>query len=109
MQIETQTRNGATVLTATGELDGGSSLLLRAAAEEACTSPGAELVLDLRGLTFMDSSGVRALVQIADRFRDTGATVRLIVNRKLAQKFALTGIGEAIPWTEEAPEQPGEG
>ncbi len=108
MQIDTHTLRGATVLTAIGELDSASGPALRAAAQEACTSPQAEVVLDLRGVTFMDSSGVRALVQIANRYRDIGATVRLVANRKLAQKFALTGIGEAISWTEEMPEISGE-
>lgn len=104
MQIDTQMQNGVTVLTAAGELDAGTGPMLRDAALLACTSPDADVVLDLSGVTFIDSSGVRALVQIGTGYREAGASVRLLTNRKLAQKFALTGIGEAIPWTEQASE-----
>jgi anti-anti-sigma factor len=59
--VTVEERNGHRVVTATGELD----LATAAGLEEAVVPPvseGRHVVLDLRGLEFMDSSGVRVIV-----------------------------------------------
>jgi anti-anti-sigma factor len=53
---------GATRLTLRGELDLGTAAQLERALAEA----GEDVVLDLRGLTFMDSTGVRLLLEAAE-------------------------------------------
>ena len=62
-------------------------------------------VVDMRGITFMDSSGLRALV-IADR-RARAAGIRLIVVRGSAEVtglLELTGIAERLELVDTAPE-----
>jgi anti-anti-sigma factor len=54
---------GATRLTLRGELDLGTAAQLESALAEA----GDDVLLDLRGLTFMDSTGVRVLLEAAER------------------------------------------
>jgi anti-anti-sigma factor len=53
------------VLALEGELDMSSAELLLSHAEAG--DPGRDLVLELSGLRFMDSSGLRAILQIAHR------------------------------------------
>jgi anti-anti-sigma factor len=53
---------GTCRLTLRGELDLGTAEQL----ERALADAGDDVVLDLRGLTFMDSTGVRMLLEAAD-------------------------------------------
>jgi anti-anti-sigma factor len=53
---------GATRLTLRGELDLGTAAQL----ERALADADGDVVLDLRGLTFMDSTGVRVLLEAAE-------------------------------------------
>jgi anti-sigma B factor antagonist len=76
-------------LTAFGELD------LAAAPELAELLLGAQtdamlVVLDLRGLTFMDSGGVHVILRAAQRARRTGR--RLVVVRGQGQVERLLGL-----------------
>ena len=53
-------------------------------------------VLDLRGLTFVDSFGVRALLNVAARARDAQRSVRVIVGaspiRRVLELFAASEV-----------------
>ncbi len=53
---------GGTVIVARGDLDYGASDRFRACVERALTPPPGALHLDLRLVTFVDSSGIGALV-----------------------------------------------
>ena len=53
---------GASLLTLRGELDLATAEQL----EQALAEAGDEVLLDLRGLTFMDSTGVRGLLEAAE-------------------------------------------
>jgi anti-anti-sigma factor len=60
-----------TVVRAEGELDLASCGRLRAAVEQALTS-GAGVLLDLRALSFCDSSGLRLLLGLSAEARQQG-------------------------------------
>lgn len=66
----------STVLVLEGELDIGVKERARAVFEQACDTR--VVVADLRGLTFMDSTGIHLLFEARDRCRATGRTFRLI-------------------------------
>ncbi|MFF4324577.1 STAS domain-containing protein [Streptomyces sp. NPDC001568] len=56
-------RGGVRVVTCAGEFDADTQGLLRAACETACTAPEVvRLVLDVRGVTFADSSFLNLLL-----------------------------------------------
>ena len=61
-----------TRITPSGELDIASAPEFESAIAEATAEPGAELILDLRELTFMDSTGLRALAQTNARADEAG-------------------------------------
>jgi anti-anti-sigma factor len=61
-------------------------------------------VLDLRGLTFIDSSGLRALIMADQRVRDDGG--RVIVVRgpdRVNQVMEVTGVARQIELVDEPP------
>lgn len=66
-----------TVLTVSGEIDRDSTHVLGTAAEEALRSGITRLVLDLREVTFCDSSGLKTFVQLHRLAADLGASLRL--------------------------------
>lgn len=85
-------RVGATpVLTASGEIDLASAPALEAAISEAMTPPPDQVVIDLLGITFMDSSGIGALVSAKQD--NPGTEVTLVVSGGVVQKLIdITGL-----------------
>ena len=92
----------ATVL-AHGELDLATAPLLRARLQ-AAVQEGKDLVADLRGVSFMDSTGLQVLMQIDDAssqdgFRWTilasGAVMRVVELAVLEDRLPVRRPGEA--------------
>jgi anti-sigma B factor antagonist len=85
-----------------GELDIGAAqeaedVLRRVEADGAPT-----LTIDLRGLTFMDSTGLRMLVAADKRSREAGRTLRIIRGPAPVQRILdLTGLGDRLPIVDE--------
>lgn len=94
----------ARVLRLAGELDlAGVDLFERMVETELGAGPGT-VALDLRELTFMDSSGLRALV-MADR-RVKGAGGHLVVVRpagSVERVLALTDVSERLELVDDVP------
>jgi anti-anti-sigma factor len=66
------------VVTVRGELDVATNPLLRAALAELVAAPGVPcVVVDLGGVTFIDSAGVHALVEASRRLRGRGGELVL--------------------------------
>jgi len=83
-----------------GELDLGSAEQLERALAEA----GDEVLLDLSGLTFMDSTGVRVLLEAAER---GGPGLRMVPPRDGDARVAIdeTGIAPLLPLVGEGAEE----
>jgi anti-sigma B factor antagonist len=83
------------VLALAGELDLASLPAVAAPLDDVLGRPAQPVVLDLAGLTFLDSSGVALLVRIANHFgqvrtRAAGEPVRRVIEvLGLADRFGL--------------------
>ena len=88
-----------------GELDLATAGRLRAALDDAAPQPA---VVDLRGLTFMDSTGVRTLLQASEDAARTGWDLRFVmpVDGEARTTLAETGIDGILPLAD-APGGPG--
>jgi anti-anti-sigma factor len=76
-----------------GELDAGSRGLLAAQLDELWESGWTEVVVDLRELTFMDSSGVHLLLQHHRRAAEAGARFAIIDGQPcVARTLQLCGV-----------------
>jgi anti-anti-sigma factor len=71
------TETGAVLLTVEGVLDMATSDRLRAVAEKALREGARDLVLDLAGVGFIDSTGVGALVAVRNLAIDREAALTL--------------------------------
>jgi anti-anti-sigma factor len=87
---------GATRLTLRGELDLGSAAQL----ERALADADGDVVLDLRGLTFMDSTGVRVLLEAAE---SGGPDLRIVPPASGDARVTIdeAGIAPLLPLAEE--------
>jgi anti-sigma B factor antagonist len=93
------TRNGAlAVIAATGELDLSGAALLQAELERLEAEPElGTLALDLRGLEFMDSSGLRLVVLADMRAREAGRRFVLVRGAETVHRvFEITRMSERL-------------
>jgi anti-anti-sigma factor len=75
---------------------------LEAAITRLCTAGALEIELDLRGLTFIDSQGLRAILAARETCVGHRAEYFLIPGDHPAQRrlFEVTGMLDLLPWRE---------
>ena len=97
-------QNGAsTQIAPAGELDIATTPALEQAIAEATATPGTVLVLDLRELTFMDSTGLRTLAQTNARAEEDGFELKIWRgSRQIERVLEISGLGALLP-LEDAP------
>jgi anti-sigma B factor antagonist len=102
LTLETKQDGEIAVIVLAGELDlAGASTLER---ELGLLQAGA-LVVDLRGLEFMDSSGLRAIVTSAQRAQGAGRRFALIPGAaQVMRVFDITRMRERLEFVAEAEE-----
>ena len=103
--VDEHNEAGATILAVAGELDLRTSPKLEEALGRAFDS-GAELViLDLRQIEFMDSTGLRVLQSAHQRAHDTGRRFALVRGADQVERvLTLTGVRELLTVVD-APEE----
>ncbi len=89
------------ILTIAGELDLNTATRLAQRVEEALREEVSLLTLDLSNLTFMDSSGLRLLIELNRRADDEAWTFALVPSRHESTNMVLrlTGADTALPFT----------
>jgi anti-sigma B factor antagonist len=92
-----QRRHDVTIVQPHGELDIATAETLRAALDG--IEPVGRLVLDLRGLSFIDSTGLHLLVELHLRAQRDGFPLTLIAPEAPAGKaIQLTGLDQTLPF-----------
>ena len=92
-------RNGTSARIApAGELDIATAPELEQAIADVARNGAAELVLDLRGLTFMDSTGLRMLLQTNAQAAEQGFELSIWRgSRQIDKLFSVTGLDDLLP------------
>ena len=81
-----------------GELDIVTAPQLEQAISEGTAEAVPELVLDLRELTFMDSTGLRTLAQANQRTQQAGTTLSIWRGpRQIERVLEISGLGPLLP------------
>ena len=92
---------GGVVVTPRGELDMATQGELRAALEEA-TAAGA-VTLDLGRLLFLDTSGLRLVLETAEHSRRDGFTFAVLPGSPAVQRlFEVAGVVDLVPFSDRA-------
>lgn len=93
--IEVLTTGDQARIVARGEIDIITEQALRAAAASAMTSaPGGRIVVDLQQVSFMDSSGLRALLHSRDAAEAAGTEFRItaVAEGAVQRLFKAAGV-----------------
>lgn len=86
---------------AEGELDLSTTPLLESALLAAEATDAKSITLDINGVTFIDSTGLRALIEADMRSRSDGARLRLTRGSPQARRlFALAAVEELLPFVD---------
>ena len=97
LTIEVRHEQGYAIVTAAGEIDISTATKLRECLFELAAS-GRPLVADLDQVSFIDSTGLAALVGTAKRAAAHGGSLHAVCARpKTRQLFRLTGLDCRIP------------
>ena len=96
-RVETQTTGRLITLTVTGELDLVSSPVLERELEKAYGSDADVILIDLRRLAFMDSTGLHLLVKAHQRAEESGRRLALTRGGEQVQRLIdLTGVADVV-------------
>jgi anti-sigma B factor antagonist len=98
LYIRARNEKGAWTLELDGELDASTAQLLEQQLRLAEGAAAHSITVDLRGLDFMDSTGVRVLLEAQDRI-GPGGRLRILPGPRAVHKvFRLTGTEGALPF-----------
>jgi anti-anti-sigma factor len=87
---------GETMVTVIGEID----LATTPQVQKAVARYKSRVVLDLRKVEFIDSTGIRMLIQEKKRLVAAGSDLRLLVNPTVRRLVELTGVDEILQMDE---------
>lgn len=101
-EVEIGGEGTAPTVRVAGDLDMAAAPRMRAVLGEMQGSGTSEVIIDLRGLTFLDSTGLSALLGAELAGRDGQAPVRFIRgNDRVHRVFELTRMDERVQWLSE--------
>lgn len=105
-QIEVQGNTGdAVVVAVKGELDLASSPSLSEELQRAREAGAALVILDLRELVFMDSTGLSVVVRAHQNAVESGRRFAVVRGGKQVQRLlSLTGVGDRLTVVDEPDE-----
>lgn len=98
LQLREYTAQGTVTLSLTGELDIATSHLLEEAAERLGDQEAAEVLLDLSGVSFIDTTGLRAILACKERFQTADRDFWVLSAPPQARRtFQLCGMLDQLP------------
>jgi anti-sigma B factor antagonist len=96
-RVEVRNQGAAAVIAVSGELDLASSPTLQEELERVSSSDAKLLIIDLRELDFMDSTGLSVLVRAHQRAEEQGRQLAMVKGPQQVQRLlSLTGVGDRL-------------
>jgi anti-anti-sigma factor len=102
IELDTRLEDGVAVIALRGELDIAATTALDDAVLAAADEPATQgIVIDLSGLDFMDSSGLRAIAMAQQRLDGQGVRFALVRGGDPVHRvFEITRMTERLPWVD---------
>jgi anti-sigma B factor antagonist len=102
MALEVETRpadNGVTVLAPTGRLDIAGAAALKEAIGEAVKNAPPKVVIDMEGVSFVDSTGLGSVIAALKQIRNSQGELRLAApNQQVRVVLELTTLDRVFPY-----------
>jgi anti-anti-sigma factor len=100
LDVDVRREGARTIVAPSGEIDLGTAGLLRSALQR--SREGGPVVLDLAGVTFMDSVGLGLVIEEHRRAEREGGDFRLRRGSEKVQRlFEMTGLAPRLRWDED--------
>jgi anti-anti-sigma factor len=102
MSLEIQSRqadNGATIVAPTGRLDVAGAPTLKEAISEALKNGTPKVILDMEGVSFVDSTGLGSVIAALKQIRSSQGDLRLAApNQQVRVVLELTTLDRVFPY-----------
>lgn len=97
IHVSTELRSDTAIVTVAGEVDAHTAGDVRTAVE-AVIGPRSRVVVDLTGVTFLDSTGLGVFVTALKHLREQQGSLDLVITSpRVLKVFELTGLDVVIP------------
>lgn len=97
MDITTSESPVGTVVAVTGELDVFTAPVLEQELQACIESGKADIVVDLTGVDFLDSTGLGVMVKALKWAREAGGGLRVVATEeRITKVFTITGLDEVM-------------
>jgi anti-sigma B factor antagonist len=101
-RIEEREDRGVPVIAVIGEIDVATAPQLRECLHGVIANGQSTVVLDLLGVTFLDSTALGVLVGALKRCRELGGELHVVVaDARIMKIFEITGLTKVFPIAEE--------
>jgi anti-sigma B factor antagonist len=98
LRTDISSSDGWTVVSLHGELDVASAPSLRERLIDLVSRGSTNLILDLEGLDFLDSTGLGVIISALKRARTNGGDLRLVCTQsRIRRLFEITALDQAFP------------
>ena len=98
MEIQTERANGALIAKAEGRIDGVNARDFEEALKAAISTDDSTVVMDLEGLSYISSAGLRVILLIAKTLRKRDADLILCsLSDPIREVFEISGFDKIIP------------
>jgi anti-sigma B factor antagonist len=96
--LDVRRSGGSVRIVASGEIDSSSAPQFRRTLETLLAEPGlSEIVVDLAGVTFLDSAGLCVLASAHRRIKGRGIQLRVLASsRAVIRPLQITGLWELL-------------
>jgi anti-sigma B factor antagonist len=106
--VATQRQASVLIVAPRGEIDLATIGLAREAVEREL-QPGEDLVVDFRGVGFLDTSGLRWALELRERAAREAFELRLVRGPRAVQRaFEVAGLESRLPFVDDLPAATGE-
>jgi anti-anti-sigma factor len=104
LEIRSERHGDDHVVALIGELDLADAARVADELVRVEATDATRIVLDLDGLAFIDTSGVRLVIEADARSRADGSRLRLTRGSRAVQRvFEIVGLNDRLPFVEAAP------
>ena len=95
--VDVLSENGSPMLRISGELDLASSPKLEEALERATATSPSLIIIDLRDLDFMDSTGLSVLIHAHQQAQQSGHRLGIVNgSQQIRRLLSLTGVADRL-------------
>ncbi len=109
-RVEVQSEDHAVVISVRGELDLATSPALEQELERVSSSETTVVIVDLRELEFMDSTGLSVLVKAHQQAEELGQSFALVRGPQQVERLlSLTGVADRVRLLDKPEEMLGKG